>query len=179
MQELSLNILDICQNSVKAKAKLIIISIEKSTKQKLLTIKIEDDGCGMTKSQLENAVDPFFTTRKTRTVGLGIPFFKMTAEMTGGSFSIKSDINVGTTVIATYNYMHINMLPLGDIAATIIALISVNSMIEFVYCSKIDDKEFCMNTKEIRGILKGIPLNSNEVLTFIKDFIHENQANIL
>ena len=102
MQELSLNILDVAQNSIKAKATLITIRLHKNTKDKTLTISIEDNGCGMSKQQVEQVIDPFYTTRTTRKVGLGVPFFKMSAELTGGSFTIDSEPNVGTKVKALY-----------------------------------------------------------------------------
>lgn len=174
MQELSLNILDITQNSVKAKATLIEIEIEKIPTLKQLVIKIGDNGCGMSVETLKNVIDPFYTTRTTRKVGLGVPFFKMSAEMTGGSFSINSTLSVGTNITATYFYEHIDMMPLGDMAATMVSLISVNPDIEFVYTYKIGDEGFTMDTREIKVILEGLPINSNEVLAFIKDYINEN-----
>lgn len=175
MQELSLNILDIAQNSIKAKASLIEISIEKFTGDKTMTITITDDGCGMTNEQVAHVIDPFYTTRTTRKVGLGVPFFKMSAEMTGGSFVINSVVGKGTIIQAHYNYENIDMMPVGDIAATIVSLVSVNPNIDFVYLYAIDEQSFRMDTREIRTILEGMPVNSNEVLTFIKEFINENQ----
>lgn len=178
MQELSLNILDVAQNSIKAKARTITIEIHKNTKEKTLTISIDDDGCGMSKQQVEQVVDPFFTTRTTRKVGLGVPFFKMSAELTGGCFAIQSELEVGTKISAHYYYEHIDMMPVGDIASTMVSLISVNPEIEFVYHSSVDDNEFCMDTREIKIVLEGLPINSNEVLTFIKNYINDNQADI-
>lgn len=178
MQELSLNILDIAQNSIKAKASFISIIIFKDILNKKMTITIKDNGCGMTKEQVKKVIDPFYTTRTTRKVGLGVPFFKMSAEMTGGSFLINSEVNIGTEIIATYNYNHIDMMSLGDMASTIVSLISVNPDIEFYYLFKIDEKEFNMDTREIKTILKGLPINSNEVISFIKNYVKENQEEI-
>lgn len=182
MQELSLNILDIAQNSVKANASLIEVFVTKDFKKKVLTIEINDNGCGMTQETLSHVIDPFYTTRTTRKVGLGVPFFKMSATLTGGDFSIKSTVNVGTWIVATYFYEHIDFMPLGDMAATMMSLISVNPSIEFVYgykCGSGDTwDEFTMDTREIKVILEGLPVNSPEVLTFISDFIKENQAEI-
>lgn len=175
MQELSLNILDIAQNSVKAKASLIFIGIEKNTKTKRLYITIDDNGCGMSEEQVNHVVDPFYTTRTTRKVGLGVPFFKMSAELTGGRFTITSELGVGTHIVSEYCYEHIDMMPIGDIAATIASLVSVNPDIDFVYSYKLDDNEYCLDTREVKVILEGLPVNSNEVLSFIKEFINENQ----
>lgn len=178
MQELSLNILDIAQNSVKANASLIEIIIGKNIQEKKLIIKINDNGCGMSPEMVHHVVDPFYTTRTTRKVGLGVPFFKMSAELTGGDFSITSELSVGTKIVSTYFYEHIDMMPLGDMAATMVSLISVNPHIDFVYSYKQGDDEFVMDTREIKVILEGVEINSNEVLIFIRDFINENYASI-
>ena len=90
MTELSLNILDIAYNSVRAKASLIVINITINSKSDLLSIVIQDDGHGMTTEQLLNVEDPFFTTMTTRSVGFGVPFFRLAALQTGGTFEITS-----------------------------------------------------------------------------------------
>lgn len=178
MQELSLNVLDIAQNSIKAKASLIEIAVLKNTADKTMLIKIIDNGCGMAEETVKKVIDPFYTTRTTRKVGLGVPFFKMSAEMTGGSFKIESVVGDGTTIEAKYNYENIDMMPLGDIAATILSLVSVNPDIDFLYSYGIDEESFVMDTREVKSILEGMPVNSNEVLLFIRDFIKENQSEI-
>lgn len=176
MTDLSLNVLDIAQNSVKAKASLIVVSIVRETASKRLSISVEDNGCGMTEEQLSRVVDPFFTTRTTRRVGLGVPFFKMSAEQTGGSFSIRSELGKGTTITANYCCDHIDMMPLGDMAATMTSLISVNPDIDFVYSFTCDGEGFAMDTREVKAVLEGAPVNAAEVLSFIGDMIRENQA---
>ena len=100
MQELSLNVLDIAQNSIRAEASLITIGVIEDRKEQTMEIFIEDNGCGMTKEQVEQVMDPFFTTRTTRKVGLGVPLFKMSAEATGGNFSISSQPGKGTKTTA-------------------------------------------------------------------------------
>ena len=94
-----MNVLDIVQNSLKANATLITVSVIRDTGSQRLVISIADNGCGMTKEQAEHVTDPFFTTRTTRKVGLGVPFFKMSAEMTGGTFQIKSELGKGLSLI--------------------------------------------------------------------------------
>lgn len=178
MQELSLNVLDIVQNSIKAGASLVGITLDRSRRDQTMSIEISDDGCGMDEAQVSHVMDPFYTTRTTRKVGLGVPFFKMTAEMTGGSFSIRSQPGKGTTVRAFYHTDHIDMLPVGDMTATITTLISVNPDLEFVYTSRVDGREFVLDTREIKAVLEGVPIHSNEVLLFIKDFISEHQQAI-
>ena len=111
LTEISLNILDIAQNSIRACAKLVEIIVSARTASDELTIIIKDDGHGMTDEQLNSVTDPFFTTRTTRKIGLGIPFYKMAAECTGGSFSIVSEKNKGTTVTAVFKISHIDRMP--------------------------------------------------------------------
>lgn len=176
MKEISLNILDIVQNSIKAKADLIEIHIEKDEEN--MSVLITDNGSGMTKEQVKTVIDPFYTTRTTRKVGLGVPFFKMSAEMTGGSFWIDSEVNVGTKVCAKYKYKNIDMMPLGDMAATMMSLVSVNPGVDFVYTYKVLDQEFTLDTREVKVILEGLPINSPDVLMFIKGFINEGKEEI-
>lgn len=171
-----MNVLDIVQNSIKAKASLITIAVEKNTFQKELSITIDDNGCGMTAEQVNRVTDPFYTTRTTRKVGLGVPFFKMSAEMTGGNFRIDSKPGRGTTIVARYCYEHIDMLPLGDMAATMTSLLSVNPDVDFVYRYSVNDRGFTLDTREVKSVLEGLPVNSNEVLSFVRDFILENQT---
>lgn len=178
MQELSLNILDIAQNSVRAGASLVEITVNKDTAGQLLTISLEDDGCGMEEEQVKRVVDPFYTTRTTRKIGLGIPFFKMTAEMTGGTFDIKSAPGAGTKVTAVYHYGHIDMLPLGDIPATVITLISGSPEIEFVYRYAVDGKEFVLDTREVKQMLEGVDIASQEILSFLRQMMEENIEEI-
>ena len=133
MRELSLNVMDVAQNSVRAKASLVTITVDESDKDDFLQISIADDGCGMTEEQVQQVIDPFFTTRTTRKVGLGVPLFKLSAEQTGGSFEIKSKLNVGTTTTARYVKSHVDMTPLGDINDTVKILIQCNPDIDFVF----------------------------------------------
>ena len=123
MPEISLNILDVAENSTRAGASLVQITVDVQPDLDRLTVIIADDGCGMTKEQVERVTDPFYTSRTTRKVGLGVPFFKLAAENTGGSFSIESEPGKGTTVTAVFTLNHIDRMPLGDMTATIQTLI--------------------------------------------------------
>lgn len=176
MREISLNILDIAQNSISAKATLIEIVL--SEKDHVLTVTITDNGKGMSKEQLEKVRDPFFTTRTTRKVGMGIPLFKMAAEMTGGSFNIESALGKGTVVTAVFRTDNIDFTPVGDMAATMCSLISMNTDIDFVYRREKEDREFTLDTRQMRQILGDVPLSSPEVTQFISDFICENTREI-
>jgi anti-sigma regulatory factor (Ser/Thr protein kinase) len=175
MTEISLNVLDIANNSIRANASLIEIKIQIQRDLDTLTITITDDGCGMTEEQVRKVEDPFFTTRTTRKIGLGVPFFKMAALSTGGSFHIASTPGVGTTVTAVFGLSHIDRMPLGDMNSTMHTLITLNTQIDFLYTYLFDGKEFVLDTREFREILNDVPLNSPEVSTYIKEYLKENQ----
>lgn len=175
MPELSLNILDVAQNSVTAGSPVTTIAIVADSAADRLTIQIIDHGCGMTAEQVAKVTDPFYTTRTTRKVGLGVPFFKMAAELTGGSFKIESTVGQGTTVTAVFGLQHIDRMPLGDLAATMTSLIGPNPNLDFVLEYRVDDKHFTMDTREFRSVLGAdVPLSAPEVLTYIAEYINEN-----
>lgn len=178
MTELSLNVLDIANNSIKANADLIEISILIHRDTDTITIIVKDNGSGMTKEQLEKVEDPFFTTRTTRDVGLGIPFFKQAALSTGGSFLVESVEGVGTTIKAVFGYSHIDRMPLGDMNSTIYTLITFNTQIDLLYIYEFDDKNFSLDTREFRKILGSTPLNTPEVSAYIKEYLEENQREV-
>ncbi len=178
MTEISLNILDIAQNSVRADASLIEITVAADTANDRLEVTIKDNGCGMSEEQVRNVIDPFFTTRTTRRIGLGIPFFKQSAEMTGGSFSIKSEIGVGTVTKAVYVLSSIDRMPLGDMTQTIHSLVTMNTHIDFLYTYSADGKSFVLDTREFREILGGVDFDVPEVSSFIRDYLKENHAEV-
>ncbi len=177
MKELSLNILDIAENSVRAKADLIKITINET--KEIIKISIADNGCGMAPDMLENVTNPFCTTRTTRKVGLGIPLLKMAAEMTGGEFEISSrhdktfPKNHGTETIAVFNKNHIDMTPLGDINATIVTLIQCNPSIDFLFKHISEEREVSLDTRELRQVLGDVPLNTPDVIFWIRDNLVE------
>ncbi|MBQ7815859.1 MAG: sensor histidine kinase [Oscillospiraceae bacterium] len=178
MQGLSLNILDIAQNSIVANATLIEIGVEVD-KNELLTITIRDNGKGMDEEAVKNVINPFFTSRTTRKVGLGVPFFKQAAEETGGSFHIESQVGVGTTIKAVFDTTNIDCTPLGEVWDTVAILIQMNDTIDFVYTVKKDDEEFVCDTRQLREIMEGVPLSDLSIVQWIKEFIRENQTEIL
>lgn len=179
MQELSLNILDIAQNSVKAGATEIKITVAENTADDRMTIAITDNGCGMTEETVRRVSDPFYTTRTTRKVGLGVPFFKMAAEMTGGGLTLTSQVGVGTAVTAVLGLSHIDRMPLGNMAETMCCLISCNPDINFIYVRSVNGAEFTASTNEFKEALGGeVPLNVPQVMDFIKSYIEENTENL-
>lgn len=178
MTELSLNILDIVQNSIRAGSTLIEVSIVANTQLGTLTITIKDNGCGMTKETLLLLTDPFYTTRTTRRIGLGIPFFKYAANSSGGDFTITSKVGVGTTVVATFLLYHIDRMPLGDITATMHSLITFNYPLDFLYTYIIDDKHFTLDTREFKKILGDVPFTAPEVKAYIKEYLVEGKQDV-
>lgn len=174
MQELSLTVLDIAENSAQANATNVKICIVQNTNKNLQTLTIQDNGKGMSKKMVENAFNPFFTTRTTRKVGLGLSFLKMNAELTGGSVQIESIVKKGTTVTANFNLDHVNRTPLGDMASTMAALIQGNPNVVFEYIFEKDGAKFAFSSKQVQEILEDIPINTPCVTMFIKGYIAEN-----
>lgn len=181
MKELSLNILDIAENSVKAQAKEISIEIVET--DETLALSVEDDGTGMKEDFLSSVTDPFTTTRTTRNVGLGIPLLKMEAEMTGGSFKIASrhisdfPEGHGTKTSAVFYKNHLDMTPLGDIVSTVVALIQCNPDLDFIFRHQLPEREVSLDTRELRAVLgEEVSLNNADVIVWIKEYLNEQYS---
>ena len=181
MKELSLNILDISKNSVKARATLVQILITETEDK--IEIKIIDNGCGMTPDVLQGVIDPFYTTRTTRKVGLGIPLLKLAAEQTGGEVSIESrhesefPSDHGTVVCAVFYKNHIDFTPMGDIVSTMVTLIQGSPDIDFLFEHKSDSVNVFLDTREVRDVLGGeIPLDFPDVLDWISNNLREQYS---
>ena len=185
MRELSLNVMDIAQNSISAGASLITITVEEDAELDELSISIGDNGRGMTPEQVERVTAPFFTTRTTRSVGLGVPLFKMEAEMTGGRFSIESTLGVGTTTTAVFKPSSVDMIPLGDINGTVSMLVMMNPDLDFLYTRSYkpmegERREFALDTRELRTVLgEDVPLNLPDVTGWVNEFLSENTDELL
>ena len=178
MRELSLNVLDIAQNSLSAGASLVEIAVSEDTEKDELVISVRDNGRGMTPEQAARVRDPFYTTRTTRKVGMGIPLFRMAAEMTGGSLDIVSEPGKGTAVTASFSLSHIDRMPLGDMAGTITALIRLNPGVDFVYRHTVDGRSFEMDTRELRAQLGDVPLSEPDVMEWIDGYLREQEDSL-
>ena len=174
MVDLSLHILDIVQNSVRAGATMIQIMIQENLETDLYKIVIEDNGSGMDENTLSDVTNPFYTTRTTRKVGLGIPLLKQNAEMCGGKILLFSELGKGTKLEVYFRHSHIDRPPQGDIASTVKILIAGNPEIDFEYHHAINRDGFHLTTLELKQTLDGIPLNEPEVLAFIESMINDN-----
>ncbi len=178
MREIALHILDIAQNSVTANAKNIRIEVVEDITADRLSVEISDNGCGMTPEFLAAVTSPFTTKRTTRKVGLGIPLLKAAAESTGGSFEITSQAGVGTSTTAVFGYSHIDRQPLGDMAETILGLVTSYKNVDFLYIHKVGDKEFSLDTAELKGILGDVPFSNPEVYMWLSEYISEGEKSL-
>jgi hypothetical protein len=178
MKDISFHILDIVQNSLHAGADKIVIELEEDTNEGTLRLVITDNGSGMDQQMLEQVTDPFFTSSTTKKVGLGLPLLKQNAEQTGGRFEVNSDLNIGTTVTATFMTGNIDMIPEGDLAASLITLIAAEPGKDFIFRQEKDGEEFELDTAAIRTELGDVNLSRCEVLDFIADFIRSNVSEL-
>lgn len=178
MKELSLNILDITENSLKAGSSLTEIAIEENGT--VLNLMIRDNGCGMSEDMVRSVTDPFCTTRTTRKVGLGLPLLKLAAEQTGGNISITSDTaeNHGTTVTAVFDMSHIDFTPIGDIVSTMTTLIQGHPDSDFCFSHKTEKGAVSLDTRELRAVLEGVPLDSYEVIKWIEEYLREQYIDL-
>ena len=181
MKELSLNILDIVENSVKAKASLTEITLNET--ENVLTLIIKDNGCGMSEETLRGVTDPFYTTRTTRKVGLGLPLLKMAAEQTGGKITVESvheskdAVNHGTTVTALFYTDHIDFTPLGDVVESILTLIQGHPDTDFLFTHTKGENTVQLDTRQLREVLEGVPLNTYDVIEWIRGYLQEQYSD--
>lgn len=179
MRDLSMHVLDIAQNSIKAGAKLVTVRFERDGSNRL-TFSVRDDGCGMSPEFLSRVTDPFTTTRTTRKVGLGIPMLKQSAEMCGGDFGIESEVGKGTFIHASFDLKNIDCIPMGDICDSLLTLVVLNpDKPEFLFEAKGPESEAEFDTRQLRQVLGGVALNEPDVVTWMKGSIEEEFKPIL
>jgi len=178
LRELSLHILDIAENSLNAGATRVTIEVLEDTRVDQFVIRVVDNGRGMDAEAIRRAGDPFFTTRTTRRVGLGIPFLKQATELCDGSFAIESVLGKGTTITATFQHSHINRMPLGDLPNTILTLVVGNPQTDFVYRHRLDERFFEFDTRPIKAELGDVPLSEPSVIEYLRREISDSLAQI-
>ncbi|MCQ2277051.1 MAG: ATP-binding protein [Bacteroidales bacterium] len=175
MKDLSMHIMDILQNSTRAKATEITLEVLLDSAKDTLTLIFKDNGCGMDAETVQKVINPFFTTRTTRKVGLGLPLLKQNTEQTGGSMNIESAVGVGTTVTAVFGLTHLDTPPMGDLAGTMVLTISANPDIRFFFHYKRDEEvDYLLDTDEVYEILDGMSINDPDVIESLKEMIVEN-----
>jgi hypothetical protein len=178
MEDISLHILDIAENSINAEATVIRIRIAEDSSNDLFTVTIEDNGKGMTEEFMQKILDPFCTTRTTRNVGLGLSLLTQAARETGGDILIQSVPDKGTLVRADFRPSHIDMKPLGNITDTILTLIAGNPQLDFLFSYMREGKSYCLDTLQIRAALGEVPINSAEVLLAIRSDLCEGLQQV-
>ena len=178
MRELSLHIMDIIENGLGAGADLITLSIVEDKKKNWLKITITDNGSGIPEEMQEKVLDPFFTTRTTRRVGLGLSLIREASRRCNGEFNIKSKEGEGTEVSVSFELNHIDLAPMGNMASSLTALIMGNPDVDFVYTHEVDGNIFHLDTRQIREELEGLPLNHPEVIKYLASVIQESLTDL-
>jgi len=179
LRELSLHILDIAENGITAGADSINILVNEARKEDLLTIAIEDNGCGMSAEKLQKLTDPFVTSRTTRRVGLGLSLLAAAAERCDGRLTVKTGPGAGTEVGAAFRYSHIDRAPVGDMAATITTLIMGNPQVDFVYTHIINDEEFTLDTRELKAEMGNHSLTNPVVIHHLTASIRNSLGQLI
>jgi hypothetical protein len=178
MKNIALHILDLVQNSARAKACNVQISITEDRESNMYLLAITDDGEGMEKVELQKATDPFYTSRSTRKVGLGLPLIQMNAERTGGSLNLESMAGKGTTLAASFVMNHPDRLPLGEIDDVLVLLAVGLPHVRLVYEHKTPHGQYRFDTELIREIIGNIQDSNLEIRNFLKEMIIENLRGI-
>jgi anti-sigma regulatory factor (Ser/Thr protein kinase) len=177
LRELALHILDIAENSISAGASQIKIKVHEDLYGDTLRINVEDNGKGMDPETVARITDPFVTSRTTRNVGLGIPFFKAAAEACEGSFSIKSNPGLGTTVDVSFKHSHIDRMPLGNLTDTILSLVVGTPDVNWIFEYQFNDQTYTFDDQPIKEILDGIPLCEPSIIKYIRETIRDGIQN--
>jgi anti-sigma regulatory factor (Ser/Thr protein kinase) len=172
VEDLSLHILDIAENSVRARAKRIEITITRDAAGDFLTVEVKDDGSGMDRETLARVRDPFFTTKGKKT-GLGIPFLAQAAEQAGGSLTVDSAPGTGTRLSVTFKWSHVDRPVIGSMADTLLTLIAGHPDLDVLYEERDDNAVFRFDTREIKKDLEEVPINAPEALDAIRAMLKE------
>ena len=176
MKTISDHILDIAQNSIKAGASDMLIALKESAGE--LVLLVEDDGCGMDEETVKRVTDPFYTTRTTRKVGMGIPLLKQNAEQTGGNVKLTSEPGEGTTLAAKFITSNIDCPPLGDVYVTVALLITGNPDVNIIFRYIRDEEKFELSTNDVKEAMGDMDISRPKVTSFLRDMIRENLAGM-
>ena len=178
MEDLSLHILDIAQNAVEAGATRVEIDVEEDPDADVLTIAVRDNGKGMDRATVAAATDPFFTTRTTRRVGMGLPMLAQAARAAGGALSIESEPGRGTRVTITFRYTHIDRAPLGDIETTLMVLLAANPHVDVQVRHAVSGREYSLCSSDVRAVLPGEHLTSPDGLALLREAIRHGESQL-
>jgi hypothetical protein len=178
LREMSLHIMDIIENGIAAQADLVTLSIVEDRKDNSLRITITDNGRGIPAETLDKVLDPFYTTRKTRDVGLGLSLFRETSKRCDGNFDIISTVGKGTRVEASFRIDHIDLPPMGELSMSLTALIMGNPDVDFDYTHVVDGEIFHLDTRQVKDELEGLEINHPQVIQYIADVMRESLAEL-
>lgn len=178
MEDISLHILDVAENSVAAGATVISITLAADPEKDLLTLDIEDNGRGMSATVLEKVLDPFYTTRTTRKIGIGLSLLSQSASEAGGGLSLTSAEGTGTRVSAHFQYSHVDRKPLGNLADTFSVLIAGNPDIDFIITCRLGGRELLLDTRALRAELEEVPVNAPEVIAAVREHLQESLSGL-
>jgi anti-sigma regulatory factor (Ser/Thr protein kinase) len=178
LRELALHIMDLAENGLNAGATVVELSVDEDRLANCLTITIRDNGRGIPEKLVNDAMSPFFTTRTTRRVGLGLSLFREASRRCEGSFELKSEEGKGTEVSATFRLDHIDLAPLGDMGTTLSCLIMGNPGVDFLYRHRVDDRTFQLDTRQVKAELEGVDINEPEVVQYIGALINESLSEL-
>jgi hypothetical protein len=179
MKELSLNILDILENSIHAGATRIHLTLQEYLETRdFLGFQIEDNGKGMDQAMVDSLFDPFTTTSTTKTVGLGLPLLKQEAEMCNGGCKVESQPGIGTKVSFWFQHTHIDRPPLGDIVSTVLMMYAIHSGIEFIFTHEVDNNSFEVSTSELKEVFQDVPINNPKILQGLETFLLDNKNQL-
>jgi anti-sigma regulatory factor (Ser/Thr protein kinase) len=178
LRELALHIMDLVENGLNAGATLIEIAINEERTANRLAIIIRDNGHGIPENLVNAVLSPFFTTRTTRRVGLGLSLFREASHRCEGSFELKSAEGKGTEVSATFRLDHIDLAPLGDMGSTMSCLVMGNPGVDFLYRHHVDDRAFELDTRKVKSELEGVDINEPEVVQYIGAWINESLSEL-
>jgi hypothetical protein len=176
--ELALHILDIVENSVRAGATIVRVLIRECRSEDLFLMRITDNGKGMTPEERRKALDPFYTTKTVRRVGLGLPMLADAAARTGGKMTLRSEPGAGTVVEAVFGLSHIDRQPMGNITSTLLTILVGNPGIDFTYSHEVDGRTYLLDTRDIKRVLEDVPLSHPEVTGFIREHITEGLGDV-
>ena len=180
MREITLHLLDLAENSVSAGARTVQIAVCEDLKADLLTAGIEDDGRGMDPETVKKVTDPFYTSRTTRKVGLGIPLLKGAAEECNGGLTISSKQGEGTRVEASFQHSHIDRMPLGNLSTTFLGLLIGHPDVHWIfrYTARKNGAEetFEFDDQPVKETLEGVPLTHPDVLAYLRESLDEGIA---
>lgn len=169
-----MHIMDILQNSTRAGAKDVTLEVLEDAAADTLTLRFIDNGCGMDADMVQKVINPFFTTRTTRKVGLGLPLLKQNTEQTGGSLDIQSEVGKGTTVTAVFGLSHLDRPPMGDLAGTVVLTASAYPDIHFIFHYHNDKTDYVFDTEEVNEALDGMSIQEPEIVQYLIEMVREN-----